>query len=195
MTDATQSRERGTGWLIACVVVALCGFAANSLLCRLALLGAGRIDAVSFTAVRLISGGVVLLLLAGPKRARSHGTSVAALALLLYMVAFSWAYLRIGAAMGALLLFGAVQVTMLTAAVRREQRPGPRIWLGLVAGLGGLALLLAPGAGAPDAWGALSMLGAGVAWGSYSLLGRGARDALGATAGNFTRASGPAVLL
>jgi drug/metabolite transporter (DMT)-like permease len=128
-------------------------------------------------------------------RIRTAGSFAAAGALALYAVAFSWAYLRIGAGLGALVLFGAVQVTMLGWGLVRGERPGLGEGAGLALALVGLAILTAPGWGSGDALGTASMLVAGVAWGAYSLLGRGAGDPLAATAGNFARALPAAAVL
>lgn len=177
------------------VLLSLSGFAANSLLCRVALLRPPRIDALSFSVVRLLAGALTLLLLAGWGRARRHASAAGVLSLLLYMFAFSFSYLRIGAALGALLLFGTVQVTMLSAALLRGERLRPRTWLGLGAAAAGVIWLVSPGIGAPDFWGSALMLLAGVGWGTYSLLGRRSTDALGTTAGNFAYAAGLALLL
>ena len=177
------------------VALALFGFAANSMLCRVALLRPPRIDALSFSLVRLLAGALTLLLFSGWGRARAHASLAGVLALLLYMFAFSFSYLRIGAALGALLLFGTVQVTMLSAALARGERLRARTWLGLCAAFGGVIWLVSPGVGAPDFWGSALMLLAGVGWGSYSLLGRRSTDALGTTAGNFAYASALALPL
>jgi drug/metabolite transporter (DMT)-like permease len=180
------------------VALALTGFAANSLLCRLALAPRGpapAIDPATFTALRVAAGALVLVLLTGAARARARGGLRGAAALLLYALGFSLAYVRIGAAVGALVLFAAVQATMLGAAIVGGARPGLWTWFGLTAALSGIAWLVAPGLGAPDPLGALLMAGAGVAWGAYSLLGRQSEgDPLGATAGNFLRAAPPALL-
>jgi drug/metabolite transporter (DMT)-like permease len=175
-------------------LLALLGFAANSLLCRAALAGgaARSIDAASFTLVRLASGALVLALLLRARRrpaapTEQRGSWPAALALFAYAAGFSLAYVRIGAGVGALLLFGCVQLTMLGAGLARGERPRALEWVGLAVALAGLAGLTLPGASAPDAPGALLMAGAGVAWGLYSLRGRGAGDPLAATAGNFLR--------
>ncbi|HZX95723.1 MAG TPA: DMT family transporter [Myxococcales bacterium] len=175
--------------LICCLT--LCAFAANSLLCRGAL-GSGQAGAASFTAVRLLSGAAVLWLLTRLLRpARSAPTNAgwaSATALLLYAAPFSWAYLRIGAGVGALLLFGAVQLTMFVVALVRGERPPPRVWAGLVLAFCGLTTLTLPGAQAPDPAAAAAMLGAGASWGWYSLRGRRAKDGLSATADAFVRA-------
>jgi drug/metabolite transporter (DMT)-like permease len=175
----------------ALTLLALLGFAANSLLCRAALEnGASRIDAASFTTVRLVSGAAVLWLLLrvrGGTGAERRGSWGSALALFAYAAGFSLAYVRIPAGVGALILFGCVQATMLGMGLFRGERPRPLEWLGLAMALGGLLVLRLPGATAPDALGATLMAGAGVAWGVYSLRGRGNADPLAATADNFLR--------
>jgi drug/metabolite transporter (DMT)-like permease len=172
----------------ALTAAALLGFAANSILCRMAL-QPRLADAASFTTIRLVSGAVVLVLLARTSvRAESSGGSWAsAAALFAYAAAFSFAYLRIGAGVGALLLFGAVQATMLLWALRSGERLRPLQWLGLAAALAGVVALVRPGLAAPDPLGASLMLAAGVAWGAYSLRGRGIPRPLAATASNFAR--------
>jgi drug/metabolite transporter (DMT)-like permease len=164
-------------------------FASNSLLCRGAL-GGGWIDATSFTSLRLVGGAVVLALLArarGGSGAHIEGGWTSAGALFVYALGFSLAYMRIPAGTGALLLFGAVQATMLGAGLLAGERPRALEWLGLALSLVGLAVLTRPGLARPDPTGAALMLGAGVAWGAYSLRGRGAGDALAANASSFAR--------
>jgi drug/metabolite transporter (DMT)-like permease len=165
-------------------------FAANSLLCRMAL-GTSSIDATNFTFVRLVSGAVVLVLIVRatgvPPELRKSGSYGAAFALFAYAIAFSFAYLRLSAGTGALILFAAVQLTMIGASAFRGERPRPLEWVGLVLAFAGLIALNAPGISAPDPPGALLMALAGVAWGVYSLLGRGSAHALAATADNFAR--------
>lgn len=175
--------------VIALTVAAMIAFAANSILCRLAL-AHSSIDPASFTLIRIGSGVVALWIIlgAGRKVRAVGGTWRGAFALFAYAGAFSWAYVTLSASTGALLLFGAVQATMVVAGlVGGEKLTAPQ-WLGFVLSLGGLTALLIPGASAPPLTGALLMMTAGVAWGAYSLLGRGAADPLGATAGNFLRA-------
>lgn len=169
---------------------ALVAFAANSVLCRLAL-GSGAIDALAFTAVRVGTGALALALLVRLRKGgRAGGGSWAgACALLVYALPFSLAYLELDAGTGALLLFGAVQVTMIGLGLRGGERPGPLAWLGLVGAAGGVVYLVAPGVTAPDPLGAGSMVLAGVGWGLYSIAGRRAVDPLGATAGHFARAA------
>jgi drug/metabolite transporter (DMT)-like permease len=181
---------------IGLTTVAMVAFAANSVLCRLTL-AHGSIDPASFTFVRIGSGVVVLwLIVALTKRASVIvGSWRAAFALFAYAAAFSFAYIKLSAGAGALLLFGAVQATMVTTGFLRGERLTAAQWFGLVVALVGLAALLVPGAAAPPIDGALLMLAAGVAWGAYSLLGRGAVDPLSNTAGNFLRALPMAVIL
>jgi drug/metabolite transporter (DMT)-like permease len=174
-------------------LAALVAFAANSILCRLAL-GSGAIDAGSFTALRLGSGAAVLALVARMRHAAPAGNWRSALALATYAVGFAFAYNSLAAGTGALLLFGAVQLTMIAAGVAAGERPPWLEWLGLGLALAGLLCLLAPGLHAPPLVGALSMLGAGIAWGIYSLRGRATGQAVATTAGNFLRAVAIALL-
>jgi drug/metabolite transporter (DMT)-like permease len=181
---------------IAAALFALLCFAANSVLCRMAL-RQPHIDPASFTSIRLAAGAVTLWLLgrirAGPRRGGT-GSWWSALALLAYAIAFSFAYLGLTAGTGALLLFGAVQVVMIAAGFFAGERIEAGIAVGWLLAVAGLGLLLLPGIAAPPAVDALCMLVAGAAWGVYSLRGRGSTDALGDTAGNFVRAV-PAALL
>lgn len=170
------------------VALAMLAFAGNSLLCRIALREA-HIDAASFTVLRLTSGALALWLIVRLRRPAGGalgGSLPSALALFVYAAGFSWAYLQLSAATGALLLFGAVQASMILWGLWRGERLGIGQWGGLLLAALGLAVLL-PGAGAPPAPAALVMLLAGVAWGVYSLRGRGAGDAGAETAGNFVR--------
>ncbi|HLT05537.1 MAG TPA: DMT family transporter [Pseudomonas sp.] len=175
-------------------LLAMLGFAGNSLLCRVALKG-GALDAATFTSVRLASGALVLWLLLAAGRRRPEGDWRSALALFVYAAAFSFAYVELDTASGALLLFGAVQVGMLLAAWRRGERLGRGQLLGLALVIGGLLALLLPGAQAPDPLAALLMVGSGLAWALYSLRGQAAGDPLAATAGNFLRATPLALAL
>jgi drug/metabolite transporter (DMT)-like permease len=169
---------------------ALICFVANSLLTRGAL-GQGLLDAPAFTVIRLATGAVALALLLRVRRTRpvEGGSWTSAAALAGYAIAFTLAYIRIEAGAGALLLFGAVQVTMIATGLARGERPLGRDWLGLALASAGLIWLTAPGAAAPDLAGAGLMVVAGASWGVYSILGRGSRDALSGTAGNFWRAA------
>ncbi|HVF18150.1 MAG TPA: DMT family transporter [Steroidobacteraceae bacterium] len=174
---------------IGLTVLAMFAFASNSLLCRLALKHTA-VDPASFTAIRIVSGAIALWLLV---RLRSRASAVtghwlSACALFAYAIAFSWAYISLSAATGALLLFGAVQATMIGYGRWRGERLRPRQLLGFLAALFGLCSLLLPGLTAPPLAGAALMLGAGVAWGIYSLRGKTSGAALETTAGNFIRA-------
>ncbi|WP_024459522.1 DMT family transporter [Marinimicrobium sp. LS-A18] len=177
-------------------LLAMVAFAGNSLLCRVAL-AAGEIDAASFTTVRLVSGAAILAALVSYRRKpRAFGGSwLSAFALFAYAAGFSFAYLDLSAATGALVLFGAVQATMIGVGVWSGERLNGRQILGVLAAVAGLAALLLPGVEAPPLSGALLMLGAGVAWGVYSLRGRGLGDPTHETAGNFIRAVPMAVVL
>jgi drug/metabolite transporter (DMT)-like permease len=178
-------------WLTA---LAMAAFAGNSLLCRQALQHTA-IDPASFTAVRLVSGAAVLWALVHWRGQRSAGDWASATALFVYAAAFSFAYLSLSAGTGALLLFGAVQATMLGWGLWRGQRLGLGQVAGLVLAMGGLTALLLPGVSAPPVTGALLMLTAGAAWGVYSLRGRGAGEPTAVTAGNFLRAGALALVL
>ena len=175
--------------------LAMAAFAANSLLCRIALRDA-HIDPASFGAIRVTSGALVLAL-AMRLRARPTAPSDwrAAAMLFVYVGAFSFAYLTLPAGTGALILFGAVQLTMFAVGLARGERFAPRGWAGLALALAGFVVLVLPGVAAPPPAGAALMAVAGVAWGAYSLRGRGVPDPLAATASNFLRAMPLALVL
>ena len=180
-------------------------FAGNSLLCRAALRQT-EMDAASFTFIRLFSGALALWLIIEFRRRlmlkrsfdsspvsrhpsrQQAGTWLSALALFAYAAAFSFAYKNLSAGSGALLLFGAVQATMILWGFRQGDRLHARQLIGLTLAAGGLVLLVFPGLSAPPLGGSALMLTAGVAWGIYSLRGKGVGDPIGATAGNFLRA-------
>lgn len=168
--------------------LAMLAFAGNSLLCRLALKHT-TIDAGSFTLIRLIAGAAMLWLVVRVRGGAPAGGGnwPSALALFAYAAGFSFAYVSLTAATGALLLFGAVQATMLGHGIWAGERLSRRQLLGLLFALGGMVGLLLPGLAAPPLTGALLMLGAGLAWGVYSLRGKGAGDPTRVTAGNFAR--------
>jgi drug/metabolite transporter (DMT)-like permease len=183
------------GSMIVAILTAftLIAFAANSLLCRLAL-GGGLIDPVSFTALRLVSGALVLLplsrvLMESKAPQKAGGSWGSGFALFIYAAAFSLAYLSLNAGMGALILFGSVQLTMISAALRSGENLGLTQWLGSTAAVGGLIYLVLPGISAPDPVGALLMCIAGIAWGVYSIRGKGASAPVPMTAGNFLRSA------
>jgi len=185
-----------TGRTVFLTLIAMLAFAANSLLCRLAL-GQELIDAAGFATVRVISGAAALTLMMLPRwrvRSRASVDWRSAAALFAYMALFSFAYLSLSAGTGALVLFGAVQLTMFVAALRGGERFALMSWGGLTLAVVGLVYLVSPGLTAPDPTGAILMAIAGVAWGLYSLLGRNVPDALEATANNFIY-SAPFVIL
>lgn len=173
-------------------------FAANSVLARIAN-GSGDaplIDPASYSAIRLISGAIMLALLVeltGSGSARSprfqSGSWASAFALFAYAVAFSYAYVALETGIGALILFACVQATMIGWALKEGDRPSWLEWLGLATAFGAFIWLVSPGLSAPEPWAAALMAVSGVAWGAYSLRGRGLPDPLKATADNFVRSS------
>ena len=182
--------------VFALTTLSMLAFAGNSLLCRLAL-QQSHLDAGSFTSIRLVSGALVLWLVARKFRGDQNGAGnwPSALALFIYATAFSFAYVRLPTATGALLLFGAVQATMISYGLWKGERLQPLQRVGLALALSGLLGLLLPGISAPPLAGSVLMLGAGVAWGVYSLRGKGAGDPTRVTAGNFLRAAPIAIAL
>lgn len=176
--------------------LAMIAFAGNSLLCRIALKDTS-IDPATFTTVRLISGAMMLWLIVRIRGGAyaGGGSWPSALALFAYAAGFSFAYVSLSAATGALLLFGAVQATMIGYGIWAGERLRKLQLIGLVLALGGLAGLLLPALSAPPLHDALLMLSAGVAWGVYSLRGKGAGDPTRVTADNFLRAAPGAAIL
>jgi drug/metabolite transporter (DMT)-like permease len=191
-TERTMSRRR----LVILVFLAMLAFAGNSLLCRSALKHTS-IDAASFTTMRMLSGACMLWLVvrlrsgtgsAARAGERGGGNWLSACALFVYATGFSFAYVSMPAATGALLLFGAVQATMIGYGVFKGERMRKLQLVGFALALAGLVALMLPGLAAPTLLSSLSMLSAGVAWGIYSLRGKGAGDPTQVTAGNFMRA-------
>lgn len=182
--------------VILLTVAALLAFAANSVLTRAALAGT-TIDAVSFTATRIASGALTLWLIVRIRTSGAEGTGswISALALFGYAIAFSLAYRSLTAATGALLLFGAVQVTMIGWGLLRGERLARIQWAGVGLAMAGLVWLLMPGLSAPAPGAAALMLAAGAAWGVYTLRARGVGDPTRVTAANFVRAALPAAAL
>ncbi|CAG1008045.1 MAG: DMT family transporter [Rhizobiaceae bacterium] len=171
--------------------VAMVAFAANSLLARLAL-GDGAADAAGYTSIRLVSGAVALAAIVAAFRKRRRllevpGNWISAFALFAYAVAFSFAYLDLGAATGALVLFASVQATMILWGISRGDRPSPLQVAGFVIAFAAFVYLVLPGLRVPDPRGTAMMILSGVSWGVYSLRGRGLDDPLAETAGNFVR--------
>jgi len=193
--------------------LAMIAFASNSVLNRLAL-GQKTIDATSYTTIRLVSGAVMLFVIANLQKQKEHKAlsgswlsaallfiyattfsfALSAALLFIYATTFSFAYLSLTAGTGALLLFGSVQITMIIIALRSGERPQILEWLGLILALGGLVYLVFPGLSAPAPFGSFLMTIAGIAWGFYTIRGRGSQNPLAATAGNFMYAV-PMILL
>jgi drug/metabolite transporter (DMT)-like permease len=189
--------EREALVTVALTAATLVCFAANSLLCRMAL-ASRSIDAASVTSIRLWSGAAVISAVVLMRRSGSlrAGSWRSAITLFLYAVPFSLAYLRIAAGVGALILFGVVQATMIGWGIARGERPRLLVWLGLVVAVAGLCFLTVPGATAPDPLGAGLMALAGVGWGVFSLLGRASKgDPIAANAGTFLRCAPLALAL
>ena len=175
---------------IVCTSAALAAFAGNSVLSRLAL-GRAMINAASFSTLRLAAGTAMLLAVLAFTQSGSSafkGSWTSGLVMFLYSIPFSFAYTSLTAGTGALILFGAVQLTMMVAALRIGERPHWSQWIGLVLASSGLVYLVLPGLQAPPLTGSALMAIAGIAWGVYSLRGRGAANPLQLTTNNFVRA-------
>jgi drug/metabolite transporter (DMT)-like permease len=185
--STTSKKNTRTAFL---TVLALISFAANSVLCRLAL-EEPAIDPASYTAVRLITGAITLWLITAFRRngafGKSGGSWISAVMLFLYAATFSFAYISLSAGTGALTLFAAVQITMIAVGLYTGERPAILEWLGLFIAISGLIYLVSPGITAPSTLGSVLMAIAGSAWGIYSLRGRGASDPIGDTTANFLR--------
>ncbi len=169
--------------------ITLVAFAANSVLCRLAL-AAGSVDPTSFASMRIAAGAATLWVVSAifRRKARPAGSWISASMLALYAFAFSYAYVGLSVGTGALVLMGAVQTTMIIAGIRAGEQVSPVRWLGMILALAGIVYLVSPGiAGPPPVASALMAL-AGVAWGIYSLRGRRVADPITATTDNFIRA-------
>lgn len=177
--------------VLVCTVFALIAFAANSVLCRMALKGMS-IDAASFSSIRVASGAVMLVLIhklsSGQITTQMRGNWLSAIALFAYMVTFSFAYISLSTGTGALILFGMVQTTMIFWALKSGERPHFTEWTGFLFALTGLVYLVSPGLQAPSLTGSLLMIIAGISWGIYSLQGRNTTNPLADTTGNFVRA-------
>ena len=185
-----------TARTLSLTALAMIAFASNSILCRLAL-RQGGIDPASFTLVRILSGAIALWFVMQVRREKSFkaGNWFSAFALFAYAGAFSFAYLQLSAGTGALLLFGAVQATMIFLGLLKGEHLDAIQVAGSIVGITGLTVLLVPGLSAPPLFDSVIMLIAGIAWGIYSLSGRGEKRPVGATAGNFLRAVPFAVVL
>jgi drug/metabolite transporter (DMT)-like permease len=193
LTHASQNSSSHAALTVSLTTAALVAFAANSVLCRLAL-GEDAIDPYAFTGIRLGSGALILSILAASRRPGRGRTSlrtgwISAIWLVLYAVPFSVAYTRLDAGTGALLLFGAVQLTMLGRELVLGRSPRRYEWVGLIGALAGVVYLVSPGLRAPDPVAAGLMVGAGVGWGSYTIAGKGVVNPVASTAANFRRAA------
>ena len=193
---SSGTRQNGMALTAAVTLVCMIFFAANSLLCRMALFGTGM-DAVSYTVLRSVSAAAVLCLLTRLRgeRALRFGSWSAALALFAYMACFSWAYVNLPAAAGALIIAVAVQTSMVGAGVILGQRPSRAQALGIALAMTGLVYLLLPGLDAPPLWPSAIIFLSGVSWAVYTLLGRRNSAPVAATAGNFVRCLPLALLL
>ena len=200
MTDATVGMTCGqtkgkavSPWLVAALTtMVMTLFAANSLLCRFALApgpSSQPLDPSVYTALRAISAAAMLWLIQARRggNALRTGSWAAALALFGYMACFSWAYVRLSAGAGALVIAVAVQAGMLVAGLRLGQRPGKAQGLGIGLAMTGLVYLLLPGLDAPPAGAATVIFCSGLCWAVYTICGRQSGDATAATAGNFIR--------
>lgn len=176
--------------IIACTIFSLLAFAGNSVLCRLAL-GENTIDASSFTAIRLLSGAIILIIAATITRkaneTSSNGSWMAAIMLFIYAVAFSYGYLSLDTGTGALILFGSVQITMIIVSVISGNRLHYIEWLGLFIAFSGFVYLIIPSLTTPSLTGFILMTVSGMAWGFYTLIGRTSKQPLHDTAYNFLR--------
>ena len=173
-----------------CTTLALLAFAGNSILCRLAL-GDGAIDAASFTGIRLLSGIIVLavILKITPTSgvSTSKGSWKASFMLFLYAITFSFAYISLETGVGALILFGSVQITMILVGLFSGNKLHYSEWLGVIVAFSGFVYLVLPDLTTPSLIGFILMSVAGVAWGFYTLAGKGTKNPLSDTAYNFIR--------
>lgn len=178
--------------------LALIAFAANSVLCRLALKDE-VIDAASFTIIRLLSGAIVLFLIIISTqkitRLSANGSWLASLMLFVYAITFSYAYISLDTGTGALILFGSVQITMILLSLIAGDRLHYIEWAGVIIAFTGFVYLILPGVTAPSPMGFMLMAAAGIAWGIYTLKGRGSQNPLMDTAYNFLRTIPLVILL
>jgi len=180
--------------IISCTLFALLAFAGNSVLCRLAL-GENMIDAASFTVIRLLSGIVILLLVIlfktkvsnNNNQSNTKGSWLATCMLFIYAIAFSFGYITLDTGIGALVLFGSVQITMLIVNLIKGNKLHYSEWLGLAISFYGFIYLILPTLTTPSLSGVILMVSSGIAWAFYTLLGRGSKDPLSDTAYNFLR--------
>jgi drug/metabolite transporter (DMT)-like permease len=171
-------------------ILALIAFAANSVLCRLAL-GENSIDPSSFTVIRLLSGAIILFFILNARSHKKHssakGSWFSGIMLFLYAITFSFAYITLDTGTGALILFGSVQLTMIILSIISGNRLHFTEWLGVTVAFAGFVYLVLPGVSTPSVKGFLLMTIAGIAWGIYTLKGRGSANPLSDTSYNFLR--------
>lgn len=195
-SDLTETRAQTAPLTTALTAITLVAFAANSVLCRLAL-ASEAIDPTSFTTLRILAGAATLWIISAllRRRSRPRGSWLSASMLALYAFAFSYAYVSLTTGTGALILMGAVQATMIVGGIRSGERLVPMQWAGLLLALVGVVYLVSPGITGPPLLGSILMASAGLAWGIYSLRGRGGDDPVTATTDNFIRAAPIALLI
>jgi len=183
--------------------LALIAFAANSVICRLAL-GYQTIDAASFTVIRLLSGSIVLLLIIistarsttrNTAKISTKGSWTASFMLFIYAITFSYAYTSLDTGTGALILFGSVQITMILLSLFSGTKLHITEWSGMVIAFAGFIYLVLPEVTTPSISGFILMTTAGIAWGIYTLKGRASKYPLIDTAYNFFRTTPLVVLL
>lgn len=186
-----QPAAHGTAKIFALTAAVMTAFAANSILNRFALAG-NEIGPASFALIRVVAGAVTLAVLVAMRDRKLFNLGNinfgSVLALTVYLIGFSFAYISLDTGIGALILFGGVQVTMFAGALIGKDTITTKRWLGAALAFGGLVYLLAPSEFSPSLSGALLMTGAAIGWGVYSLIGRKATDPLGATRTNFVLA-------
>lgn len=179
-------------------LIALIAFAGNSVLCRMALkpqdAASPLIDASSFTLIRLLSGALILLIIVLFKQGKNASTTIkhsgsmlGALSLFIYAIGFSFAYIVLDTGTGALVLFGAVQITVILISLSKGAKLGALEWAGLVVAFGGFVYLVLPNISSPSWYGFLVMTIAGIAWGVYTYQGIGSASPLNDTASNFIK--------
>jgi len=195
-TEMINTEDHSKSWKTAVLtLLALMAFAANSVLCRMAL-GQETIDAGSFTSIRLVSGAAMLLLLLQITRSKkptrkkmTQGSWISGLMLFLYAVCFSYAYITLETGVGALIAFASVQITMIAHGFLKGHRLNKIEWSGVLLAFGGFVYLVSPGISAPPQEGFLLMTLSGFGWGMYSVRGLGSANPLGDTTFNFLRSN------
>jgi len=192
MTTRQQEESIAPLHTVLLTTVVMLAFAANSIICR-EVLKSAALDAASFTTIRILSGALILWPIATLSNAERKATGAKsrrqAFMLFAYAAAFSFAYLDLSVATGALILFGAVQVTMMLSGFLAGERLNFLEWIGFMVAVAGFVVLVYPGLTAPSPKGAVLMFIAGMAWGFYSLLGKGSENPVHDSAINFRLAA------